>query len=521
MRFSKKLIGVLACTSALAGVSVAANVDSHSSKAVVQAATNYAPSRSYGVDVSSFQSTNLSAHAQAGAQFAIVKVSEGTSYRNPNAAGQISSAKANNMLPMAYHFAIFGNNASAAQAEARYAVSSAQAYGLPKGSYIVCDWETGDGNNVNGGAAASTNAILSFMNTVKASGYQPMLYSGAYLLRNNINTSSILAKYPNSLWVASYATMGRIDTPDFNYFPSMDGIAIWQFTDNWRGLYVDGNISLLPLSYNSSSSQAPATTPTNTVKVGTSNSGSPVAQVVSGSIAVHRTPIGATTGQTLGANSRWQVTGRQQVNGSWWYRVGTNQWIDGRSLYVTGVSSIPVVNATSNNSSSNNTAQAGTTSNSGSPIAKVVSGSVAVHRTPNGATTGQTLGTNSSWKVTGKQQVNGSWWYRVGTNQWIDGRSVYVTGASSIPVVNSTSNNSSSNNTSSNSNATSGVGHINYVPGYGINLWIGYGSDAHWSGRRLPHGTSWKFYKKVTVNGKTWYNLGGNQWIDGAYFVVD
>ncbi|WP_245953348.1 SLAP domain-containing protein [Lactobacillus rodentium] len=123
--------------------------------------------------------------------------------------------------------------------------------------------------------------------------------------------------------------------------------------------------------------------------------------------------------------------------------------------------------------------------------------------------------------MTGKQQVNGSWWYRVGTNQWIDGRSLYVTGVSSIPVVNATSNNSSSNNTNSNSNATSGVGHINYVPGYGINLWIGYGSDAHWSGRRLPHGTRWKFYKKVTVNGKTWYNLGGNQWIDGAYFVVD
>ena len=517
MRFSKKLIGVLACTSALAGVSVAASVDSHSSRAVVQAATNYAPSRSYGVDVSSFQSTNLSAHAQAGAQFAIVKVSEGTSYRNPNAAGQISSAKANNMLPMAYHFAIFGSNASAAQAEARYAVSSAQAYGLPKGSYIVCDWETGDGNNVNGGVTASTNAILSFMNTVKASGYQPMLYSGAYLLRNNINTSSILAKYPNSLWVASYATMGRIDTPDFNYFPSMDGIAIWQFTDNWRGLYVDGNISLLPLSYNSSSSQAPATTPTNTVQVGTSNSGSPLAKVASSSsISVYSSPNGSRTGKTLSSGTSWKVFSKQQVNGVWWYNVGGNQWVNGNSLYVTGFSSIPV-KATS---PSNNT-QTGT-SNSESPLAKVTSSSsISVYSSPNGSRTGKTLSSGTSWKVFSKQQVNGVWWYNVGGNQWVNGNSLYVTGFSSIPVVNSTSNNSSLNNTSSNSNATSGVGHINYVPGYGINLWIGYGSDAQWSGRRLPHGTSWRFYKKVTVNGKTWYNLGGNQWIDGTYFVVD
>ncbi len=161
------------------------------------------------------------------------------------------------MMPMSYHFALFGANASAAKAEANYAISSAKAFGLPKGSYIACDWETGDGNNVNGGRDASANAIIAFMKKVKAAGYKPLLYSGASLLNNNINTAKVNAAFPNSLWVASYATMGRIDTPNFNYFPSMDGVAIWQFTDNWRGLNVDGNISLLPLSYGGASSQAP------------------------------------------------------------------------------------------------------------------------------------------------------------------------------------------------------------------------------------------------------------------------
>ena len=237
--------------------------------------TQTIPARSYGVDVSSFQSKNLTSDAQAGAKFAIVKVSEGTSYRNPNAAGQIASAKQNNMLPMAYHFATFGNNSNAAKAQANYAVSSAQSAGLPNGSYIVADWETGDGNNVIGGKESSSNAILSFMDTVHDSGYQPMLYSGAYLLRNNVNTSKITSRYPNSLWVASYATSGRTDSANFNYFPSMDGVAIWQFTDNWKGKYVDGNISLVPLSVSSKSNNSSSTNNSkpaqNTTKPATNN----------------------------------------------------------------------------------------------------------------------------------------------------------------------------------------------------------------------------------------------------------
>ncbi len=49
--------------------------------------------RSYGVDVANYQSSSLKSHANAGASFAIVKVSEGTGYRNPKASAQIASAK--------------------------------------------------------------------------------------------------------------------------------------------------------------------------------------------------------------------------------------------------------------------------------------------------------------------------------------------------------------------------------------------------------------------------------------------
>lgn len=200
--------------------------------------------RYYGVDVASYQSTEMN---YPGSKFAIVKLTQGTTYKNPNAAGQLANAKKRGMVRMAYHFAIFGCNSSAAISEAKYAIKEATRLGLPKGTYIACDWETGEGNNVNGGAVASANAIIAFMDTINSAGYKPLLYSGASLLRYNVSTSKVLAKYPNSLWVASYATMGRIDTPNFNYFPSMDGVAIWQFTQNWKGLNVDGNVMLLDL----------------------------------------------------------------------------------------------------------------------------------------------------------------------------------------------------------------------------------------------------------------------------------
>lgn len=264
---TKKIIMKLACATALGTVGVALT-QVNRPQITVNAATTSVAARALGVDVASYQSADLSSHAQAGSQFAIVKVSEGTSYRNPNASSQISTAISNNMMPMAYHFATFSSNSSAAVAEANYAIKAAQAFGLPKGSYIACDYETGQGNNIYDGKTPTANAIIAFMDQIKAAGYKPLLYASSSVLRNNIDTNSVIAKYPNSLWVASYAISGRIDNPNFNYFPSMEGVSIWQFTDNWRGLNVDGNVAVLPLSIDGNAtsndgaiSQAPSSTP--------------------------------------------------------------------------------------------------------------------------------------------------------------------------------------------------------------------------------------------------------------------
>ena len=245
---NKKFISALACASAMTALAIVDPMGVTKTHQVAQAATDNVPARSAGVDVSSWQGTNLDQQAKSGAQFAVVKVSEGTNYQNPRAQGQIQSAEQNNMMTMGYHYTHFGSDSNRAVQEGNYAVNSAQQAGLPQGSYLATDWEQDVNNNTNGSVAANTNAITNFMDTVHDGGYNPMLYSSEWLLKNKVDTNKISEKYPNALWVAKYKTNGREDNPDFNYFPSMDNVAIWQYTQNWRGQNVDGNVNVVPLS---------------------------------------------------------------------------------------------------------------------------------------------------------------------------------------------------------------------------------------------------------------------------------
>ena len=221
-------------------------------------------SRSYGADVSSHNTSDLSNISKSGAKFVFVKLSEGLDYRNPKAQAQINSAKANNMLVMGYHYARFSGDSNMAVQEGHYTVNSAKEVDLPKGSYLACDWETGSGNVTDQGYEVSANAILAFLDVIAGAGYKPLLYSGKSLLTNNVDVKKITDKYGTCLWVAGYPLASGVPAsePDFGYFPSMDGVAIWQFTDNWRGLEVDGNISLIDLKSNESAPNPQQSKPT-------------------------------------------------------------------------------------------------------------------------------------------------------------------------------------------------------------------------------------------------------------------
>ena len=289
--------------------------------------------RSYGVDVASYQSTTVN---YASAKFLLVKVTEGTEYVNPKAEAQIKSAKAHGLMVMGYFYANHSASVSKARAEAKHAVAKAEAFGIPKGSYLADDFEHGSGNNVNSSISGNTDAILAAMQVIKEAGYKPMVYSGAYVLHNRVSASRIVKSYGTCLWVASYKVSGRQDYADFGYFPSMDGVAIWQFTDNYKGYNVDGNITLINLKISSSSSQSKSMN-----KTVESLSLHPVCKWNVGAVAVVANQDGAYVYTSSKLNKKessklkpfgsvWQVFGFE--NGA--VKVGKDQYFDGRAVYV-------------------------------------------------------------------------------------------------------------------------------------------------------------------------------------------
>lgn len=282
----------------------------------------------YGVDVASYQSIDLAAYHKAGASFAIVKLTEGTDYVNPKGAKQVASSRASHLYTHAYHFANFGSSVSQAKKEAACFIKEAKKQDISKKRMLWLDWESGSGNVVTGPKAANTAAILAFMDAVKAAGWRPGLYSGASLMRSAIDTAQVVKKYGTCLWVASYPTMAAVSSADFSYFPSMDGVAIWQFTSNWHGLGVDGNVALVDLNSTSASPAKPKPKPKATA---TDFKGVAKVNNLGASKASWKVRLlskdGHYTNSYVPQGSRWKTSKVATIKGKKCYLIGKDLWI--------------------------------------------------------------------------------------------------------------------------------------------------------------------------------------------------
>ena len=278
--------------------------------------------KEYLVDVSAYQGTSMAQYHSRGATGILVKGTEGQWYRNPLAVKQIASAHYHHMWVHMYHFANFGHSVHQAKMEARACLAEAKHLNISKKRYIFCDWEASAQNYIQGSRLANTKAILAFMTEIKKAGYKVGLYSGASVLRNNVDASTIVKKYGACLWVASYATMGRLDTPTFGYFPSMDGVAMWQFTDNWHGLGVDGNITLIDLHAENKSKPAvkPVRKVPKIVYVPIINNNSNYHVRLLDSEGHYQ--------KYIATNTRWKVWSVKIIKGMKCYKIGTDtQWV--------------------------------------------------------------------------------------------------------------------------------------------------------------------------------------------------
>ena len=180
------------------------------------------------IDVSSHNGYDITGILEeAGTSNTIIKISESTSYINPCLSAQVEQSN-----PVGfYHFAWFGGDVEEAEREARYFLAN-----VPKQvKYLVLDYE----DHASGDKQANTDACIRFMEILKENGYEPIYYSYKPFTLNNIYYEQILAKFPNSLWIAGYGL--NDGNADFEYFPSMDGIRWWQYSSN----PYDKNIVLL------------------------------------------------------------------------------------------------------------------------------------------------------------------------------------------------------------------------------------------------------------------------------------
>ena len=165
--------------------------------------------------------------AEKGVSGAVVKLTEGTSYKNPYAISQAQNAQAAGMQVSAYAFSHYTNEAEA-RAEARYFAEEARRLNLPSSTVMVNDIEDSDMlSNIN----TSTQA---WADEMRRMGFSNLMYytSASWLDRNNLRTKGPIQTERFGLenfWVAQYP-ISKLSADDAKTLKYNSEAGAWQFT---------------------------------------------------------------------------------------------------------------------------------------------------------------------------------------------------------------------------------------------------------------------------------------------------
>ncbi|MCG0690155.1 LysM peptidoglycan-binding domain-containing protein [Lactiplantibacillus plantarum] len=206
---------------------------------MVNVTSQASTSREQGVDWSKYNgnsgtfgySTDKFVFSQVGGFYG------GTNIPQTTYASQVASAQQAGKRVHTYLWDGVGGNMTNAKAMMAYYLPRVR---TPKGSIVALDYEDGASNSVT----ANTNVILAQMKLIKDAGYTPVLYSGKAYLNAHVNVSLILKACGSCLWVPEYPDYLVRTRPDYNWFPSMDGVAIFQFTSMYKAGGLDDNVDL-------------------------------------------------------------------------------------------------------------------------------------------------------------------------------------------------------------------------------------------------------------------------------------
>ena len=281
--------------------------------------------RAQGTDLSRYQGYTA-VKGQASDEFSIAQiggVNSGGIYTQATYQSQVATGIAQGLRMHTYIWYQVGSDQQAAKRCMDYFLPRVQ---TPKGSIIALDYEEGASASVS----ANTDAILYGMRRVKQSGYTPVYYSYKPYTLSHVDYKRILAEFPNSLWIAAYKDYNVTTAPDYRYFPSMDGVAQWQFTSCYRAGGLDGNVDLTGITqngYRKGDTNKPVSKPT-AVKQGIKADNTPKADIKVGyTVKVNFSARKWASGQCIPSWVHGKAYRVQQVSGSRVLLAGIMSWI--------------------------------------------------------------------------------------------------------------------------------------------------------------------------------------------------
>lgn len=286
---------------------------------------NVYASRAQGTDLSRYQGYTA-VKGQASDEFAISQIggiNANGIYTQNTYQSQVATGIAQGLRMHTYIWYQVGGDKQAAKECMDYFLARVQ---TPKGSLVALDYEDGASASV----AANTDAILYGMNRIKQAGYTPVYYSYKPYTLAHVDYKRILAEFPNSLWIAAYKDYAVTTSPDYAYFPSLDGIAEWQFTSMYKAGGLDGNVDLLGITqngYHKGDANKPSSKPT-AVKQGIKADNTPKADIKAGfTVKVNYSARKWASGQCIPSWVHGKAYRVQQVSGDKVLLAGIMSWI--------------------------------------------------------------------------------------------------------------------------------------------------------------------------------------------------
>ena len=165
--------------------------------------------------------------ANKGVGGVVVKLTEGTTYRNPYAGEQARNAQLAGLQVSAYAFSHYTSEEQA-RAEARYFISEARNLNLPKNTVMVNDMEDAKmKDNIN-------RNTLAWADEMRKNGYTNLMYytSASWIDENNLRGKGPVKTAQFGLenfWVAQYPT-AKLSTNDAKTLRYNGRAGAWQFT---------------------------------------------------------------------------------------------------------------------------------------------------------------------------------------------------------------------------------------------------------------------------------------------------